>query len=340
MTTGYKIQVTVPEALVPAVEGGLEAAFDDGEGWAPGISSWADTETPDLWTVEAFFAADPDPVRVGHAERLATEAAGVALPAFTPEALPDVDWVSESQKLLKPIHAGRYLVHGAYDRARRRPGRVNLEIEAGQAFGTGRHETTAGCLLSLDALAKRQTFRPRNGLDLGCGSGLLAFAMARTCAMPVLASDIDPIAVATAVENAQVNAVPVRPVAGGTWGVEAVTASGLDHPVFRRSGPFDLVAANILAGPLIRLAPALAPLVAPGGRLILAGLLAEQRAGVERAYRDRGLVLEARRPIGQWPTLLFRRPGTRRTARLARSAMAARNTGGAGAPMGFNLRNL
>ena len=339
MTTGYKIKVTVPEALVPAVEGGMEAAFDDGEGWAPGISSWAEEGGGDAWTVEAFFAGEPPAERIATAQRLAETGAGTALPPFEAQPLPDVDWVSESQKLLRPIHAGRYLVHGAYDRHRRRPGRVNLEIEAGQAFGTGRHETTAGCLSVLDVLAKDRRFRPCRAADVGCGSGLLAFAMAKTWAMPVLASDIDPIAVLTTIENARVNAVPVRPVCGRQWGVQAVTAAGVDHAAFRRPRGFDLIAANILAGPLVRLAPGLTPLVAPGGRLLLAGLLRHQAAAVEQAYRSRGLVLMGRKVVGQWPTLIFRRP--REVAPQGRPPMAGTRRVGAETPaMGFNLRNL
>lgn len=190
------------------------------------------------------------------------------------EVVPDIDWVTKSLEGLKPVRAGRFLVHGAHDRDQRRPGNLSIEIEAGLAFGTGHHGTTAGCLAMLEAVARRE--RPQNALDLGTGSAVLAIALAKLARIPVLATDIDPVAVAVAADNAKLNGVSSH--------VETVTATGFDDPVFARRGPFDLIVANILARPLMKLAPQMAWHLAPGGSLILSGILDSQRDAVVAAY--------------------------------------------------------
>lgn len=190
------------------------------------------------------------------------------------EILPDIDWVQKSLEGLKPVRAGRFLVHGSHDRPRRRTGDLAIEIEAGLAFGTGHHGTTAGCLEMMTAVARRE--RPRNALDLGTGSGVLAIALAKMARIPVLATDIDPVATRVARDNARLNgALP--------W-VETATAAGFGNPVFAHRGPFDLIVANILARPLMALAPGMGPQLAPGGSLILSGILDRQRDAVVAAY--------------------------------------------------------
>lgn len=190
------------------------------------------------------------------------------------EPLPEIDWVAKSLEGLRPVRAGRFLVHGSHDRDKRRPGQIAIEIEAGLAFGTGHHGTTAGCLEMLEAVAVRE--RPRNALDLGTGSGVLAIALARLAHIPVLATDIDPIAVDVARENARLNHVGSE--------VELRTAPGFHDPAFAARGPFDLIVANILARPLMQLAPQMARFVTPGGSLILSGILERQRNAVLAAY--------------------------------------------------------
>jgi ribosomal protein L11 methyltransferase len=190
------------------------------------------------------------------------------------EALPDIDWVTKSLEGLKPVRAGRFFVHGSHDRAQRRAGNIAIEIEAGLAFGTGHHGTTSGCLEMLEQVVIRE--HPRNALDLGTGSAVLAIAVAKLTRIPVLATDIDPVAVRVAAENVRLNRVAAY--------VETRTAPGFRHPIFAARAPFDLIVANILARPLMTLAPDMPRYLAPGGSLILSGILDRQRDAVLAAY--------------------------------------------------------
>jgi len=193
---------------------------------------------------------------------------------FEAEPVPDIDWVTKSLEGLKPVRAGRFLVHGSHDRDKRRIGDLAIEIEAGLAFGTGHHGTTAACLEMLWEVARRE--RPRNALDLGTGSAVLAIALAKLARIPVLATDIDPVATKVAMANVRLNGVASL--------VACVTAPGFHHPSFALAGPFDLIVANILARPLIRLAPQMARHLVPGGSLVLSGILDSQRDAVVAAY--------------------------------------------------------
>ena len=195
------------------------------------------------------------------------------------EALPDIDWVARSLEGLKPVRAGRFFVHGAHDRHRRRIGDLAIEIEAGMAFGTGHHGTTAGCLEMIEMVVRRE--HPKNTLDLGTGSAVLAIAVAKMAHIPVLATDIDPVATKVAAENVRLNGVPSL--------VRTATAPGFHHPVFGLAGPFDLIVANILARPLMQLAPQMARHVTLGGSLILSGILERQRDAVLAAYSGQHL---------------------------------------------------
>ncbi|MCW5718778.1 MAG: 50S ribosomal protein L11 methyltransferase [Bauldia sp.] len=272
-----------PEAA-RAIADAIEAA--SGEDLAV---SWFDD--PDGWSVAAYWDGDrPD---------LAGAVLEIAL-AHGAEAeigaLPDIDWVVESLRSLPPVRAGRFLIHGSHDRARRRANDIAIEIEAAQAFGTGHHGTTAGCLEVLDRLCRARRYRAP--LDLGTGSGVLAIAMAKAWGVPVLASDIDPVAVRIANQNARLNRV------GGS--VQAVTAAGFRHPLLRE-GRFDLVVANILAGPLASLATDLTARLLPGGTVVLSGLLPQQRRLIVARYRSRGLRLARSIIRNGWLTLVFNR---------------------------------
>ncbi|MEP9396249.1 50S ribosomal protein L11 methyltransferase [Mesorhizobium sp. KR2-14] len=194
------------------------------------------------------------------------------------ETLPDVDWVAKSLEGLKPVRAGGFVVHGSHDRDEPREGEMAIEIEAGLAFGTGHHGTTSGCLEMLEQVVRQE--KPRNALDLGTGSAVLAIAVAKLAHIPVLATDIDPVATDVAADNVRLN--------GASDYVETETATGFDHPVFAARGPFDLVIANILAGPLIELAPSMVQHVAPGGSIILSGILERQGDAVLAAYTNQG----------------------------------------------------
>jgi ribosomal protein L11 methyltransferase len=213
------------------------------------------------------------------------------------EVLPDVDWVAKSLEGLQPVRAGRFLVHGSHDRHRRRPGDLAIEIEAGLAFGTGHHGTTSGCLEMIETVVRRE--RPKNALDLGTGSAVLAIALAKLAHIPVLATDIDPVATRVAAENARLNQVERH--------IETRTAPGFHDPAFASRAPFDLIVANILARPLMRMAPDMARSVAPGGSLILSGILQRQRNAVLAAYTGQKFRHVRTFWRGEWVTLHLKR---------------------------------
>ncbi|MFN4143857.1 50S ribosomal protein L11 methyltransferase [Aestuariivirga sp.] len=246
-----------------------------------------------LWEVVLYFGNEEE------AEH-AAGVTGVDRTQITP--MPEQDWVRRSLEGLAPVAAGRFFLHGSHDRHRRRAGGVSLEIDAGTAFGTGHHGTTEGCLLALDRVLKRR--KPRRILDVGCGTGVLAIAAAKASGTRALASDIDPEAVRVTLVNAAHNGV--KPL------VASLVAAGLRHPRIAGSGPYDLIFANILARPLEALATGLSTALAPGGELILSGLTAEQMRWIEATYRNRGLALAGRVRRGNWATLVFTRPQTKK----------------------------
>jgi ribosomal protein L11 methyltransferase len=239
-------------------------------------------------TVEALYAAMPDGVLLS---KLAGRDVHVAL-------LPDTDWIKLSQEGLPPVRAGRFFIYGAHDQGEVPRGAIPIRIEAGLAFGTGHHETTALCLGVLSELARRRRFS--TVLDLGCGTGLLAIGAAKLWRRPVVASDIDPVAIEVTRANARAN--------GEATLVQPVLADGLASPALAARAPYDLILANILAEPLTRLAPEIAKSLARGGMLVLSGLLRWQKNLVLSFYRPHGLVLRHVRRDGSWSALVLERP--------------------------------
>jgi len=261
------------------------------------MTSEPDPSRPDAWQLDAYFEARPDEASIALLRSLVPSAAGIE-PHI--EHIAEQDWVTLSQAGLEPIRAGRFYVRTPDAGAEPPAGVTVFTIAASRAFGTGHHETTTGCLLMIDRM-KRRGMRFTDIVDVGTGTGLLAFA-ARS-AWPrarIAGSDIDPVAIDVTRENAGVNDVPVGK---GLGRIELVTAAGLAHPRLRARAPYDLILANILAGPLIELAPVLAGALLPGGSLVLAGLLDHQADRVAAAYRRQGMRLADSVMRGDWPTL-------------------------------------
>jgi len=252
------------------------------------------------WSLEVYFAAAPDQDMV---RELLTAVIGRPLAAraiFT--EIQQKDWVAASLEGLAPVRAGRYLVHGSHDRHRIRSNDIAIEIEAALAFGTGHHGTTRGCLLHFHDLMKRRI--PVRVLDVGTGTGLLAIAAARLLRRPIAAGDIDPVSTITARANARANKA-------GTY-VRPVTASGTCHPDLVRGAPYDVIFANILCRPLMRLAPAIRAVAARRCDLILSGLLPRDVNAIVSTYRAQGFRLVQRKDIEGWVSLTFRRGPARR----------------------------
>lgn len=285
--TARRVADIIVETFDPAET--AAAAFEIEEGSS---KTWSSGE----WSVEVFFGRQPDEAQIRSLVGMVTDADTAAALEFS--SVSPRDWIAASLEGLDAVREGRFVLHGAHARQKVQPGDFGIEIEAALAFGTGHHGTTRGCLVALNAVGRRR--RPHRILDVGTGTGVLAIAAAKRFRRAVAAGDIDAIAVATARENARRNGVAglVRPV----------HAVGLGHPDLRRRGPYDLILCNILARPLRALAPHIWRVVAPGGDIILSGLLAGDVPGVVSAYRTQGLVLTQRTNIEGWATLQMRRP--------------------------------
>ena len=261
------------------------------------VADEPDPAKPDDWLLHAYFDAVPTDAELARLRELGRGDPHV-------EELAETDWVTMSQSGLQPIRAGRFFVHTPTYRSRP-PGAIAFEIDAGLAFGTGQHATTAGCLDALDHL-ERKGYKFANVADIGTGTGLLAYAaLALWPAAKCIATDIDPIAVDVARENASINGVKLG---HGEGELLLASADGMDSPLLSARAPFDLIIANILAGPLIELAPDFARALASDGTVMLAGLLDTQADAVTAAYEARNLSL-ATRGAGEWPVLVLRKNG-------------------------------
>jgi ribosomal protein L11 methyltransferase len=283
------LQITArgPRAEAEAAAAALDA---DPQLEACAYAILEEDEAHGIWRIDAYPTTDAEAQGL---VRLLTSRP--ALQTAT-EALADADWLALALSGLPPVRAGRFFVYGAHDRGRIPANAVGLRIEAGAAFGTGHHGTTAGCLVAFDALLKARNF-PRV-LDVGTGTGVLAIAAARTGTRAAVGTDIDPVSVRIARENAMLNRARAR----------FVRADGLAHRAVAGAGPYDLVFANILARPLVRLAPGIGRALKPGGVAILSGLLRHQQRYVAAAYLARGFRLVRRYHRDAWATLVLQRP--------------------------------
>lgn len=295
----WKITAFAPRSTIEAALLAHEEAFD----WDPGIvlsGSEIAEDRPDDWQLEAWLEREP-----GEPEKAAIAALFQGSPPeLNVEKLPEIDWVVSSQQDLEPIRAGRFHVHTPNRPGAADPGITNFAIPASQAFGTGHHATTAGCLAMLTHM-RQQGLVVRNCADIGTGTGLLAFAaLTLWPGALAIASDIDPVCVGVVEDNAMANGI----VMGARPGQLVMTvADGMDHPLIAARGPYDLIIANILAGPLIDLAPDFGRSLIPGGHLLLSGLLETQEKSVRAACRRAGLRLAARLVKGDWSVLWLRK---------------------------------
>jgi len=258
----------------------------------------ADQQTT-RWRVTLLRAEEPQADAVAREFGPLLAAHGLVAEDLAVEFLRHDQWLARATMPRQTMRVGRFLIHGRADVGGVRPGQIGLAIDAGMAFGSGEHGSTMGCLQAFDRLLRRHRFG--TVLDLGCGSGILAIAAAKALRIRVLASDLDPLAVEVARDNARFNGVSSR--------ITAVVAAGYDHPSIRRSRPYDLVFANILAEPLCDLAGDLKRHLRPGGHAILAGLLARQAERVVDVHRCQGLRLVRRLDLSPWSTLVFKRAG-------------------------------
>lgn len=242
----------------------------------------------DLWEVGGYFPAAPD--RAGLALLAVTYGAG----DFAVSELPETDWVAKVRRDLPPVMAGRFFVYGSHDAGKVPEGSVALLIEAALAFGTGHHATTLGCLRALDRLLDQGVIC-ESVADIGCGTAILALAAAHVWPNPVLASDLDEVAIEVAQANVRANKLDGK--------VACIKAKGFDADALRCAAPFDLIFANILMAPLIDLAPDMARHAAPGGFVLLSGILNHQADEVVSAYGAQGFALIRKEELGEWATL-------------------------------------
>jgi ribosomal protein L11 methyltransferase len=286
MTTWTALTTLAAKARAEA----LGAALEEIDPAPVGVGVFELEDGSGRWEVGAYFTDLPDDIALS----LLAAVHGAA--PFAVSELPETDWVAHVRRELHPVEAGRFFLYGSHDADRVPEGRVPLLIEAAMAFGTGHHGTTKGCLEAYDRLLS-QGIVPGRVADIGAGTAVLAIAAALTSPGRVIASDIDPVAVEVAAANAAANGVAER--------VLCVEAAGFDHPDLAAGAPFDLIFANILKGPLLALAPEMAAHVAPGGHVILSGLLNEQAAEVVAAYTAEGFRLVNEDALGEWTTLTF-----------------------------------
>lgn len=279
----------------------------DGDGF-PTLSDFEIEQGDNIRLLEAFFVRKPDINLLKKRLYDILPSLNLSINDIMLTEIKEKDWISESQKLLQPVDAGLFFIHGRHDADKIPADKISLLVEAGQAFGTGQHETTHCCLLAIGELAEELTDdrTPETVLDLGCGSGLLALAMNCVWPIRVVASDIDPIATDTTILNAKANQIPVVTLHSGMPGIAALTCDGFEDNGLVSAGPYNVIVANILAKPLQDMAPDIVANLSRGGTLILSGLLNTQEGAVGSAYTKQGMKLIKRFVRGEWHCLMLR----------------------------------
>jgi ribosomal protein L11 methyltransferase len=290
--SSWKVEVVVPAAASDTIADVLQ-------GHAGAISVFP-APSGDAVRISGYAAAAPDEPALRADLAAAARAAGIAAPAVDVVWLPAIDWAAVNRESFAPLRVGGVWIRDSYHAAPAPVGTVTIVVDAATAFGTGHHATTQGCLMALDRFAGRpRLLLPGPVLDLGCGTGILALAAAKRLRRPVVATDIDPVAVAMARYNVKNNRL--------TSFIRPIRSRGYASHVIRRAGPYALILANILARPLVQMAPACARHLRRGGYAVLSGLLTSQERPVLAAHRRQGLILAARYRIDGWSTLVVRR---------------------------------
>jgi ribosomal protein L11 methyltransferase len=284
----WKVSCVLPESC--ALE--IETAF---EGLSHSVSAFETDEKKKQWTVELLCTQPPDMEEIDRRVHILSVLHQASKPALVVDRLEQQDWLSQVARDFPSFTIGRFFIHGAHIKDGKSPGSINIQIDAGAAFGSGEHGTTGCCLEALDWLSKKRDFK--NILDMGCGSGILAIAAAKLWRVHVLAADIDPVAVQVTNENARINRAGAQ--------VEAIVSDGYLNERVKRGAPYDLIISNILARPLVAFAPKLAQHLAPGGIAVLSGLLASQEAQVRAAHQAQGLTFIKRFVDRGWHTLVI-----------------------------------
>lgn len=288
----WRIELRAPSAAVDAFQDALEPYY-----MAVSAMAENDSDDPDdFWRIEGFTDAEPDEKAVARAMRKTAQTSGLETPKLNIELVPPRDWLAENLADFPPNRIGRFFIHGSHFEGSPPAGLTAIKLDAGTAFGSGEHPTTAACLRGLDRLAKERTiFRP---LDMGCGSGILSLAMAKTWKVPVIACDIDPEAVRVTAENARRNGV-------GNL-VHAAAGPSYRTPLVVQNGPYDLIAANILTRPLCRMAGDAHRVLTRGGLIVLSGLLQRDGPQVIARHRAHGFRLVRTLVLDGWQTLVMK----------------------------------
>lgn len=295
--SAWRIALELPDA-------GCVEAFDEAISLGDTVVSAREIDNGPHWRLTGHCVAEPDRVALETRVAIAAASAAIDPPAITIEEIPATDWVADYRARTSPVTIGSFFIYPSHYRGRVPDGLIGIRLDAGLAFGTGEHESTSGCLAALEGLRDRG-FTPARALDMGCGSAILAIAMALLWPdAAIVAVDNDPDSVATAAENVAEN--------GCAGAVGVAYSDGYDSSVVRSGAPYDLIAANILARPLIVMAPDVAAALAAGGQIILSGILSEQAGEVLEAYKSVGFAPADRLDLGNWTTLVMtrRRPGS------------------------------
>lgn len=299
----WKVSITTLKDFVPILE---EVLYGLDFEHYPTVSSFEVIGDEAYWSLEGYFNNQPDSDILSSEIERSAKIFGIDAPKAVIELLDNKNWVAESQVLLKPISAGKFFLYGQHDFDKIPKDKISIHIEAGEAFGTGGHETTHGCLMLLSKLFDE--INPIDILDLGCGSGILAIAAAKLWDTKIIASDIDPIATRTAKANIAQNDILVLDSDNDTGkGIICLTSDGFNNPVMASHSPYDLIIANILAKPLQFLAGDITENLKENGTLILSGLLDTQEKDVLTAYKTKGWELHDRQIINEWHSLLLRK---------------------------------